>query len=297
MRRRCSKTCGLFVLPATLLVLLTACETPGGGGGFGQLGVHQGDEEIWAINCLTLQGFQRLENAQAYAAALKKVAGLKPKLVQIISDADGTSVYYGRYRRIYGTDANDEPYRPDPRTDLETIRGLMMQLDGQNVWPFMLASMEMLPTFQSEHPEWNLKDATGYWALHVGVFYNTETLRSRRSAAEEYCRVLRNQGEEAYFHHGDVNSSVYVGTYPRGAVREARHENPFAGTVEVTRQIVSKPLQEAQKRFPFSLHNGHKFYEIIRDRHTGKVRERLPAPSFLVIVPRAQRELGRFEER
>ncbi len=48
---------------------------------------------------------------------------------------------------------------------------------------------------------------------------------------------------------------------------------------------------DAQKRFPYSLHNGHKVYEIVRDQRTGDVKERNPTPSFPVIMPRAQRRL------
>jgi hypothetical protein len=114
-------------------------------------------------------------------------------------------------------------------------------------------------------------------------------MRSRRSAAEEYCRVLREQGEEAYFHHGAVNSSVYVGTYPPSAVAEFKTENALRGTVSTTRRIVDPNMLAAQERFPESLHNGHRFFEIIRDRDTGEVSQRLPAPSFPVVVPRAER--------
>ena len=274
------------------LLLSAGCEAPGGHRGF--TSGRQGEEEIWAIRCITLQGPRRFEHAAAYADALKQVSGLKAKLVQVLSDEDGSSVFYGRYRRVYGAEAANQLYRPNHLRDLETIRAL--RLPEAEVWPFILATMDVLPTFRSEHPEWNLANADGYWALHVAVFYNMDTMRSRRSAAEEYCRLLRAEGEPAYFHHSAVNSSVYIDTYPEEAVVEIQRENPFSGRRQVTtkRKIVDPRMLEAQRRFPISLHNGHKLYEIIRDRATDKVRRRLSTPSFPVIIPQVQRQLDQF---
>ncbi len=102
--------------------------------------------------------------------------------------------------------------------------------------------------------------------------------------------MLRQQGEEAYYHHGPANSSVYVGTYPQDAVTEIRREEPLKGTVNTTFKIVDPRMLEAQKRFPTSTHNGFTMYEVIRDPVTGDVKQRVPAPSFPVIMPKAQRQ-------
>lgn len=269
-----------------LLVSAGGCEGTGRIGG-----LRTGPEEdVWAIRCVTWQGPDRFQRAQAYAEALKRVPGLKPELVQVVSDEEGATLFYGRYRRMYGTDDAAQRYKPNHLRDLELIRALRFQRD--EVWPFILATMDVLPTFRSQHPEWDLNEVDGYWALHVAVFYNTEDFRSRRSAAEEYCRLLREQGEQAYFHHGTEKSSVYVGTYPFGAVSEIRREDPLSGRVSMTMSIVDSGMREAQKRFPLSLHNGHKMLDVIRDPRTGEVRERIPAPSFPVIIPRAQRSPG-----
>jgi hypothetical protein len=285
----------LWIGAIVLLAGVSGCEGTGAGSGFA-FGPQPGDhEDVWAIRCITLKGPGRFELAETYAAALKKVDGLRPNLVQVISDEDGAHVFYGRYRREYGADAGPDRYRPDALPDLERIRTLMMQMGGEAVWPFILATIDLLPTYRSAHPEWNLENADGYWAYHVAVFYNTETMRTRRSAAEEYCRILREQGEPAYFHHAAVHSSVYVGTYPEGAVVEVREENPFSGAVTTRMRIVDPEMLAVQQRFPHSLHNGHLFYDIVRDPATGEVTQRLPAPSFPVVTPKAQRlidELG-----
>ena len=254
----------------------------------------QTDEEVWAIRCTTLHSPERFQQANAYADALKKVPGLKPALVQVLSDDDGTAIFYGRYRREYGPTGASERFTPNHLTDMETIRSLRFQ--GAEVWPFILASMDVLPTYRSAHPEWNLADADGYWALHVAVFYNTETLRSRRSAAEQYCAMLRQQGESAYYHHGAAHSSVYVGTYPAEAATEVRHEEPLTGRANTTLKIVDPAMLAAQQRFPISLQNGHKISEVVRNR-SGEIQERIPSPSFPVVIPKAQRGLDKAAGR
>ena len=278
----------------TVLVWAAGCQRPGGGFAL----TPGADEETWAIRCITLQGPERFQRANAYAEALKKVPGLKPELVQVLSEEDGTTVFYGRYQREYGPDGATERYEPNHLHDLEVIHDLsarVIDADGRprDSWPFRMASMDLLPTYRPAHPEWNLEPAEGYWSLHVAVFYNTETMRSRRFAAEEYCRLLREQGEPAYYHHGLMNSSVCVGTYPEGAVIEIRRDDPLAGTLVVTSKMVDPQMLEAQKRFPTSLQNGHTVFDIVRDPKTNEVRERVATPSFPVMMPRAQRQLER----
>jgi hypothetical protein len=271
------------------LTILAGCDS---GRGTGGISLSPADEEVWAIRCITLTTPDRFQRGNVYAEALKKVAGLKPELVQVLSDEDGTAVFYGRYRREYGPAGGGERFHPDHLRDLELVRSL--RFAGAEVWPFLLASMDVLPTYRSQHPEWNLAEVDGYWSLHVAVFYNTETMRSRRSAAEEYCALLRQQGEEAYYHHGMAHSSVYVGAYPKDAVVEVRREDPLTGVVQTVLRMVDPRLLEAQQRFPTSTENGHTLYEITRGSD-GAVKARVPTPSFPVILPKAQRQLDQAE--
>lgn len=266
-------------LLATLL-FTSGCVSTGFGGS------RKGDEDVWAIRCITLNGPNAYQLANEYATALRRVDGLNPSLVQVMSDQDGTAVYYGEYRRIYAREMEDVRYDPDPGPALQKVREL--RLPNEQVWPFILATMDVLPTYRSAHPEWNLKKAKGYWSYHVAVFYNTPEFRSRRSAAEEYCQLLREQGWPAYYDHGPVNSSVYVGTYPKAAVVAMRSENPLTGRVKTTERIVDPEMLRVQEAFPTSLHNGFTFFERATNPRTGEVEKRLPAPSFPVRMPQAE---------
>lgn len=252
------------------------------------------EEDVWAVRCVTLQGPQRFQRANGYADALKKVRGLKPELVQVVSDEESTTVFYGRYKRIYGSEGKADSYKPNHLSDLDMIRNLSTRGTDEagrpkDVWPFILATMDVLPTYRTSHPEWDLNNADGYWSLHVAVFYNEGEFRSRRTAAEEYCRLLREQGEQAYFHHATEKSSVYVGVYPQGAVSEIRRENPLTGQISIEVKISDPKMLAAQQRFPLSLDNGRKRTDIIRNSRTNEVQNRVPTPSFAVVIPKAQK--------
>ena len=93
-----------------------------------------------------------------------------------------------------------------------------------------------------------------------------------------------------------MNSSVYIGAYPKEAVADVRREDPLTGRVQSVSRIVDPRMLDAQKRFPTSLENGHTMNEITRGAD-GTVKERIPTPSFPVIMPKAQRQIDEGEKR
>lgn len=281
-----------------LALLVAGCEQPGGGMSMRGSG---DDEDVWAVRCRTLRGANRFQLADSYANALKKVDGLKPELVQVFHEAEESTVYYGRYQRGYDARSDTESFRPDPLRDLDLIRHLSLNvqdpaLGSRIVWPFQLATMGTLPVGRGQHPEWELSKAPGYYSLQVAVFYNTEGMRRRRYAAEEYCRLLREEkGEQAYYHHGAVNSSVCIGAFPEEAIQTFQQQDELTGIIQVTEKIVDERMLVLQRRFPHNRHNGSVFYEIVRDPQTGK-KYRDPHTSFAVEIPRAEQGAAPFGE-
>jgi hypothetical protein len=256
------------------------------------------DEDVWAIRCIALRREDRHRWGRWFGERLKSTPGLKGNLVRVEHEADVTNVYYGRYRRdIKAARGKQESerivFRPNIRKDLELIQSLSMTMDGQTVWPFGVATPVELPAPPVGNAAWNLNNIDGYWSLHVGVFYDTETMRGRKKLAAEYCRLLRGQGEPAYFHHGAVRSSVYLGVFPKAAIQEFKREDPYTGAISIVSKIVDAKMLGLQRRFPESLHNGHKAYDIVRDPSSKQVKERRLFRSFPVKLPRAERaELG-----
>ncbi len=281
---------GAFVAAA----LLIGCEA---GGGAMRLGSPSEPEDIYAIRCLTLAGPDRMQTATRAQELLRGVSGLKPNLVQVIHDDDASTVYYGRYTRVYDARAGRESFRPDPMKDLELIRQLSLPAadarSGQAYdWPFLHATIEVLPTPRAANPDWDLGNKRGWWSWHVAVFYNVGEMRQRKTVAEQYCKLLREQGEEAYYYHGPVRSSVCIGLFPREAIQRYESRDPFTGRVTSTNRIVDPRMLELQKRFPNNLENGHRMREVQRDPGTGNVTEKEAAPSFPVLTPWAEAQLS-----
>lgn len=277
-----------FARIAAPLAFLLLCVSP----------LRAEDEDVWTIRCGAARGGDRSRIAKSYADALRKVKDLKSDKILVLDQEGETVVFYGRYVRKVVIDKNERGeanehfrYKPDPAADLNLIRSLSQTLPdpsgGQRVdWPFALASLEAMPAREkSKVAKWELSKNKGYWTLQIAVFYNTPDMTQRRYAAEEYCRLLREEkGEEAWYDHGEVNSSVFIGSFPKAAIKADGKQNPLTGIVEVSNEITDPKLIALQKKYPHNLHNGAVFYEKLKDKHGQVTRE--PHASFPVKVPR-----------
>jgi len=272
-----------------LTLCVAGCKAPGSADWLGGSGPATDEEDVWAIRCLTFSGPNRFQQADNCAEHLRHVSGLRADQVLVIHDRESSSVYYGRYRRRYDPKSGRETFDPDPHRDLELIRSLSMRVDparyGQpEIWPFRLATIETLPARPGVPAEWLLENAPGVYSLQVAVFYNTEGMRRRRYAAEEYCRMLRREGEEAYVHHGTSKSSVCIGAFGEDALQTFQETDPLTGRVTVRQRIVDPQMLALQKKYPYNLHNGYRAYQVVRDPRTGQTR-REPHYSFPVRIP------------
>lgn len=253
-----------------------------------ELGPAKGDEDVWSIRCLKMSGENAPSVIASYAKALRAVQGLKPGLVQVLDEPEGSTLYYGRYARRYDAITGKQTFTPDPRNDLNLIRQLALSTSDE--WPFRLAQLDALPMPDVGDAAWDLRNAQGHWSLNVAVFYNTGEMRARRQAAVEYCKLLREQGEEAYYHHGSVSSAVCVGAFPLEAIEQVTRPDPITRVPTTVSKIVDPKMLELQKKHPYNLENGHIMKEVIRDPGTNQVVERIPLPSFPVAIPRDEGE-------
>ncbi len=268
---------GRFALLFGLAVVLGGCTD-----GQMMLGGQRPGDDIWAIRVITTFGGDHARSAAAYADALRKVNGLSSRLLRVIDDMDNSKVYYGRYRREYDVDTGITTFKPDHRGDLRTIRGLTLGPGGSR--PFAMALAELLPV-PSAHPEWDLSRQSGYWSLHVAVFYNEGRMNQRRKAAEDYCGELRRQGRQAFFHHASVKSSVCIGLFAESALRTITRADPRTGKSTSLTVYADQKLEALQKSYPHNLENGHIINRIVRDPLTQAIIKRTPNESFVVRVP------------
>ena len=246
------------------------------------LGGPRPGEDIWSIRVITTFGGDHARSAAAYADALRKVNGLSSRLLRVIDDRDNSKVFYGRYRREYDVETGQTSFKPDHRGDLRTIRGLTLGPGGSR--PFAMALAELLPV-PSAHPEWDLSRQSGYWSLHVAVFYNEGRMNQRRTVAEEYCAELRREGRQAFFHHASVKSSVCIGLFAESALQTITRTDPRTGKSTSLTVYADQELAALLKRYPHNLENGHIINRIVRDPLTQEIVKRTPNESFVVRVP------------
>lgn len=277
-----------------LAVLLTfaaglpASLADGGLFGWGKKDKDADLEDVFAIKCLVTSDAERKRIIDAYADALKKVRGLSSRKVLALHGEEESTLYYGDFRRVFNSATGENSYEPDPRPALETIRSLYIRNsrlpeNAVENWPFRFATIAQLPHAGSGHPEWNLDNAAGYWSLQVAVFYNVDEMRQRRRAAVEYCQLLREQGVEAYYHHGDQNSEVCVGLFPPEAVQQVTEKDAYTGSLKIGFKIADPRLMELQKQHPHCLENG---FKVFRSRSSSSTAAREPNPSFIVKCPK-----------
>jgi hypothetical protein len=256
------------------------------------------DEELYAIRCVTMIGAERFRQAATAEKLLKNVSGLRPELVLVRHLEDESNVYYGRYQRLHDAASGRESFRPDFRRDLKLIRTLSLTVTDRNLgqrveWPFLQATVESLPSSHQGNPAWDLARADGYWSWQVAVFVNEGEMRRRKAVAEEYTRQLRDQGEQAFYHHGAVYSSVCIGLFPKSSVQTVESRDPLTGRVTTVNRIVDPRMLDLARRYPHNLHNGRVRYTVVRDKATGKIDRREPRDaSFPVILPAAQHAGG-----
>lgn len=247
------------------------------------------EDEIFAIRCATYAEADHAKLAQQAASLLRGVKELRGELVRVESGRRSSTVFYGRYVRTLDLFSKKERFKPDPMPDLRLIRDLSLLRpdDSGNerpVWPFLGATLEATTTKGAASAEWDLANARGYWTWQVAVFYNEGEFRERRQAAEAYCKELREKGEEAYFHHGSVRSSVTIGLFPKQALDVVEERNPLTGAKGVKVIPVDPRMAEIEKRHPHNLENGRPMYTITR-RPDGSVLERTANRSFAARVP------------
>lgn len=167
------------------------------------------------------------------------------------------------------------------RNDLAMLRQLGDPAGGRY---FMRAMAVRTPTANVGNPQWSLSNAQGFYTLQVGVFEPAGDFTEYKEAAVEFCKLLREQGHEAYFHHTDAATMVTVGAFGRDAVieppRDKKPGSPNAVAVPVYHpRIIAMQQQELLK---YNLLNGG--IQYIRNPDGSRV----PVMSRLVEIPQSR---------
>ncbi len=225
---------------------------------------------VWSIALATFGGDDhRLTAEGACRLFTQQVPELKGAFVR--STPSGSVVMWGEF---------DGPKDPRAKPTIERLRQVTIG-DGR---PFAKAMLTRLEQFseQEMHP-WDLRQVRRLnpkvrviYTLQVAAWSDlgsgTLSFDEIRRSAESYCRQLRAEGVEAWFHHdADLRTSIVtVGIFDHRAYDP--QSTLFAPEVEVMR-----------KRFPKSLLNGE---ELLIKPDPARPDFAVPQASRLVEVPR-----------
>jgi len=261
----------LFLSLLTLcLAAGSACENPGGSGKglFGGLG--SGDaKEKWTIRCLRAEGPDHEEQGQWLANMLKQVRNLDARMVRVVTDAAGTTIYYGEYVKVPQKGTSTRAFPPEFQKDI----GLIRQLGVNQQLMFAGAKPELLDKGESPgRNEWDVAFAKGTYTLQIGVFYNTPTFHERKWAAEEYVRILREEGISAYYRHQPGRTFVFVGDFYDSDLIGTWPDAKFGPTIE-------KFIAQREDELRHMLENG---YPVKHGTGNGQM---IVPPSILIPVP------------
>ena len=229
--------------------------------------------EPWTILCLEATGAEACKSLDILADGLRQTPGLKRDAVRLVRQADSSRLYYGAYYRYWDSDSGRWRMPPELRRDMSCIRQLAA---GQN-FPFLHCTPVPQETAELGPPEWDLRRADGEYTLLVAVYSEME---HRRQAAVEHVKLLRDQGEEAYFYHHMGKSHVSVGSFPASVLRDTARGLP---------RVDHPDYAAAKRRHPDFIYNGQYISNVNRDA-AGQVISKTRQPTRLVRIPRNQSE-------
>ncbi len=127
-------------------------------------------------------------------------------------------------------------------------------------------------------PEWDLTSAVGKHTLLVAAFHDVPEKKyvGRRRFAVQYCRRLRENGYEAYYHHGLGSSTVTIGAFSSSSIQQDSSGE---------KRIVDPKIAGLIKDFPHLAVNGNAVARKVYDPRT-RTYQSVQRRTYLVRVPR-----------
>jgi len=157
----------------------------------------------------------------------------------VIHSADESDLFFG----FYSTDDDRAQTDESKRALADQLKlAAMVDEDARK----MFAQVLFVPINPPDPPapkEWDVMNNSGFWTLQIAVFRDSP---QRKQAAIDTVRQARAQGVEAYFHHGDLMSFVYVGSWPRDAVKEQSEKSAKSDDPNQPLVVLSGPIAGAE---------------------------------------------------
>ncbi len=194
-----------LILPALLaLSLLGGCSDFGSMFNSGM--TDTGDEEFAILLMRFNDPANHMQQAQYYKDQTEADAHWQGLF--ILTSGGGSSLYWGKYLSV-----------DRAKNNLQTAKAWKSK---KNHSPYTGANVVPLPGNDIGPAEWNLRNLKCMYSVQVAIYYNVPEANyyGRRKDAVEICRRLRQAGEEAYFFHDASQSSVWIGSFGKDAIKD-----------------------------------------------------------------------------
>jgi len=259
---------------------------------------------MWTIYCRTIANPTHVPDSELLKQQLIRRTGSSDWFV--VHGEDASTLYYGYFKTF------EDAAQPEEKLRAQQARQMVSQLRADNGdTPFANCTFALLNSADPPAPpEWNLKNAKGFWSVQVGVYRGSP---SQKEAALEAVKQARAAGIEAYYNFGASSSIVCIGAWPMEAVKPqdasvASSDDPNKMVVVLPAPLppeykthdlmvngkpakVMVPRVEIQdptmiavlKQYPENALNGEVHMKRVE---TDKGIQIFPEPSFLVQIPR-----------
>jgi hypothetical protein len=256
-----------IVLWAALGAVLAAagCDNTGPSAWRGGPGAASDSDELYTIALLAFTGPTRFEDSQRFKTLTEQQAGWSG--LRVIHKENVSELYWGQYRSPRQAEADLKRAKT-----FKTTAGYL---------PYVTAIIIPMPGYDPGPPEWNVKNSKGVYSVVIATFYDVPEANyvGRKKFAVDYCRQLREGGEESYYFHGPSKSTVSIGSFAEDAFRDVYQKN-FTWKTEVQDRAVLKVLA----KYPYMAVNGRGRRITVPDAVTHELKT-LDAPSYPFRIP------------
>lgn len=163
---------------------------------------------MFTLSVKSVRTVNHVAEAKRLKDRIAKISGLQG--FYVVSGESESVIYYGSYQSI---DAASGSEAQRAQSDRQTLSALHDETGAR-----FFDQVYFMPVVQPDPAapaEWDLKNAKGFYTLEIAVYKGDSR---RKQAAVDSVAEARKQGIEAYFYHGEVMSSVCIGTWPQEAV-------------------------------------------------------------------------------
>jgi len=254
---------------------VSGCKLNAGGGGLGG-----GDQEDGYTILLAVFSSANHNNHAKYTRDALKADGWQDMMV--VHKDSHSELLWGSYKAMSTTGS-----------DLRKAREYTSQNGAR---PFAQARVVALPGQDVGPAEWKLTTTTGAYTVVVACYFDVykkdfpdgegpeDDFTGRRRRAVKFCKYLRDEGNEAYYHHGPVKSYITVGSLNEGAVTTVREDNKV-------KTVVSENVRAIIRKNPIFHENSYEkilLFKALPEPGKKLFRRRVVARPYPVKIPRQQ---------